>query len=266
MAHKLPAIQFYPGDWLQDSVSGCSLAAQGLWLRMLFIMHASPKYGFLVNQNIELALPPSNDDIARRCGTSVNDMLPLVEELRKAGVFSEENGIIFSRRLVRDNRLRQIRRECGLKGGNPKLAYPKSKLNTEDEEEDEVVFHKRGMQGGKPHFTPADSEEIYAAYPRHVGKAAARVAIERALVRVLKDHPDDAKAWLLERVMAYATSPAGQAGHFTPHPATWFNQDRFNDDPAEWQEKGNHNGTHQTIAATRRDQRIARECPENLAL
>ena len=38
---KLPYIQLYPGDWLRDSVAGCSLAAQGLWLRMMFVMHDS---------------------------------------------------------------------------------------------------------------------------------------------------------------------------------------------------------------------------------
>jgi len=40
--------------------------------------------------------------------------------------------------------------------------------------------------------------------------------------------------WLLGRVKAFATSPAGQAGKFTPHPATWFNGGRYEDDDAEW--------------------------------
>jgi hypothetical protein len=36
---KRPSFQFYPGDWLRDSVAGCSLAAQGLWLRVMILAH-----------------------------------------------------------------------------------------------------------------------------------------------------------------------------------------------------------------------------------
>ena len=70
-------------------------------------------------------------------------------------------------------------------------------------------------------------EAIYAAYPRKVGKIAAKKAIENALAEVLAP-------WLLMRVKAFAASPAGQAGQFTPHPATWFNRGSFHDDEAEW--------------------------------
>ena len=34
-----------------------------------------------------------------------------------------------------------------------------------------------------------------------------------------------------------AASPAGQRGEYTPHPSTWFHQDRYFDDPAEWRDK-----------------------------
>lgn len=99
-----------------------------------------------------------------------------------------------------------------------------------------VLAKKRWEKGASksPRFTLADVEQIYQAYPRHVGKAAAIHSIERALVRCLADHPDDAFAWLLGKVQEYAKTPAAHSGHFTPHPATWFNQDRFNDDPKEW--------------------------------
>jgi hypothetical protein len=36
---------------------------------------------------------------------------------------------------------------------------------------------------------------------------------------------------LLEKTLAYAQSRVGQDQQFTPHPATWFNQERFNDEP-----------------------------------
>ena len=109
-------------------------------------------------------------------------------------------------------------------------------------------------------------EAIYEAYPRKVGRRAALRAIENAIKRISAHHGHpgtegidlqllDCRRWLCRRVMEYAKSPAGQkpsdpALEFRPHPSTWFNQDRFYDDPAEWQKlNGSRNGKHATIAA-----------------
>lgn len=87
-------------------------------------------------------------------------------------------------------------------------------------------------------FLETDLHEIYAAYPRHVGVQAAVKAIGKALIRIHgRNGVDDCAAWLLARVQSYAKSPAGNAGQFTPLPATWFNQDRFDDDDREWQRR-----------------------------
>jgi len=77
--------------------------------------------------------------------------------------------------------------------------------------------------------------QVYAGYPRKVGRAKALTAIAKALIMIQKrkNVPDTAE-WLLDRVRAFAASPAGQAGQFTPHPTTWFNQGRYDDDEAEW--------------------------------
>jgi 5-methylcytosine-specific restriction endonuclease McrA len=74
------------------------------------------------------------------------------------------------------------------------------------------------------------AEEIYKHYPRKVGKPAAIKAIISAIAKVKGDY-----AFLEERTRAFAKSPAGNAGDFTPYPATWFNQERYNDDEREWQ-------------------------------
>jgi len=105
---KLPAIQFYPGDWLRDDVAGCSLAAQGLWLRMLFLMHDSERYGYLSKNGLPIPL----ESIARRCGCSLVEFEPLLAELDRAGVPSRTSeGTIFSRRMVKDARERALATE-----------------------------------------------------------------------------------------------------------------------------------------------------------
>jgi hypothetical protein len=73
---------------------------------------------------------------------------------------------------------------------------------------------------------------IYAAYPRKVGKDAALKAITTRIKEgVATEH-------LLERVNAFSDAVSRWPKHarrFIPHPSTWFNEGRFEDDPAEWE-------------------------------
>ena len=82
---------------------------------------------------------------------------------------------------------------------------------------------------------------LYQLYPLKVGKVDALRAIERAIARVMAgdlQSPPMGKAEALKKLelatVAFAKSPAGKAGRFTPHPATWYNKGRYDDDPATW--------------------------------
>ena len=89
------------------------------------------------------------------------------------------------------------------------------------------------------------AEEIYAAYPKKVGKPAALRAIRRALVK----RPFE---FLLERTRLFATTYNGES-RFIPHPAKWFDQERFNDDPATWRRADTPTaGLHNKTAPSRR--------------
>lgn len=87
----------------------------------------------------------------------------------------------------------------------------------------------------------ADFEEFYAAYPRHVGKEAAR----RAFVKAVKNKAKASDIVEGARRYAAATAAAGTETRFIAHPATWLNAGRWSDDmqdaaPVEltpWQKK-----------------------------
>jgi hypothetical protein len=102
---SLPWLQFYPADWESDSVAGCTLAAQGLWLRMICVMHTSRSYGCLETEG----KPTPDEVIFRRCGcVSVEEYRALLTELFSAGVPARrEDGVIYSRRMVRDQQERE---------------------------------------------------------------------------------------------------------------------------------------------------------------
>ena len=89
----------------------------------------------------------------------------------------------------------------------------------------------------------AQIEEIYQLYPRKIAKAAALKAVRLAVKRMQeRDANEDAVAFLLERTRLFADSAAGNKGRFTPHPATWFNQERYLDDEQEWNVAENRSG------------------------
>ena len=108
-----------------------------------------------------------------------------------------------------------------------------------------------------PYISPAADaaererlEEIYRAYPKHVGKPKALQAIASAVKRLRKERPElDALAYLKQRTEAFAK--VRQRIHeadktqerFTPHPSTWFHQSRYDDDESTWGNAGG-NGKH----------------------
>lgn len=113
-------------------------------------------------------------------------------------------------------------------------------------------------------------ERIYGSYPRKVGKPKALDAILRSVrsLQTGKDWPKlsevEALEFLYDKVVSFARSPSGQAGEFTPHPSTWFNQGRYLDDESEWnnvgQPKGgnndaNRNGGSRQSPASERNER-----------
>lgn len=79
-------------------------------------------------------------------------------------------------------------------------------------------------------------EAIYQAYPRHTAKADAIKAIKKALTTIAGDK-------LLAKVQEYAAANNGRPDtNYLPHPATWFNGHRWEDDPTEWTKWQNAQG------------------------
>lgn len=74
-------------------------------------------------------------------------------------------------------------------------------------------------------------------YPRQEAKGDAQKSFEKAIREISAQRKVDrseAIEWLLLVTASYAKTPAGMAGKFTPHPSTWLNQKRYDDNTAEW--------------------------------
>jgi len=135
MANALPYMRLYPGDELQAPASYCSLAAQGLWLRLRMIMHSCEPYGYLIpgskamakgngtiagqsqdntetdamlasavlaGQTVDIGRTrPSDALIARMCGVTNEELARLIAELDEAGATRYTvNHIMYCQELI----------------------------------------------------------------------------------------------------------------------------------------------------------------------
>lgn len=114
-----PWMKFYPSDWQADpALRVCSVGARGLWMEMLCVMHKAVPYGSLIVNG----QPVSDRQIAGLAGTSFEEAAKLIGELEAAGVFSRDgHGVIYSRRMRREEEKMERDKANGATGGNPYL-------------------------------------------------------------------------------------------------------------------------------------------------
>lgn len=112
-----PWLKFYPSDWRSDpALRMCSIAARGLWMEMLCVMHENCG-DLAINSK---GLTPRQ--LATLAGCGVDEVDALLAELEDAGVFSRrDDGTIYSRRMIRDAEKAEADKANGSKGGNPRL-------------------------------------------------------------------------------------------------------------------------------------------------
>lgn len=232
-------MKFWPQDWQTDpGLRSCSLAARGLWIECVAIMHGAEPYGHLA---INGAMP-SAKRLATMVGSTEREVERLLLELAEAGVFSREaDGTIYSRRMVRDAKASHEGREAVTKRwankgpsetpNSPPITPPNSppcSLETEAEAETEDTSLRSVSPARAARSLPPDPRgfaEFWDAYPAKVGKAAARKAFPRA-VKAAGGDPEQIVFGLRARLHLFPTDP-----QFIPNPATWLNQGRWDDDP-----------------------------------
>ena len=128
---KRPSFQFYPADWLRDTaLRSCSIGARGLWMDMICFMHEGSPYGHLkVGNKVILA-----SNLCGMVGSTLSDVEGWLSELNQAGVYdTAEDGSMFSRRMIKDENLRNMRAAGGKLGGNPALK-DRDKVNLKDKQ------------------------------------------------------------------------------------------------------------------------------------
>lgn len=114
-----PWMKFYTSDWRADpQLRMCSMAARGLWVEMICLMHEAHPYGHLLVNGQAL----TDTQLGALVGASPEQIAALLGELETAGVFSRTRaGVIYSRKLSRMAKKAATARNNGRKGGNPSI-------------------------------------------------------------------------------------------------------------------------------------------------
>ena len=156
---KLPAIQWYPGDWRKDpGVQALDYHHRGVWFEVLMLMWESEDRGRLKLNG----RPMPDSAMARPLGLSVDEWVQIRTTLLEYGVASEDDdGALICRRMVRDEQTRRqketlshTRAEAGRKGGR---ATQGAKQKASKTEAPPLAPPQANSGGDSPHKTRASS-------------------------------------------------------------------------------------------------------------
>ena len=173
---KLPWIKFFPSDWLSDeSLRSCSIGARGLWMDLLAMMAKSNTHGFLLIGGS----PASVEQISRIIGEDSQTTRKLLEELEANGVFSrDEKNVVFSRRMRRDEAVRESDRERQIrhrsKTPEPKKEYPKRDISPKSKRpsREEWIEYAKTIK-----WASADAETAFDYYEANGWKVGGKAEV-----------------------------------------------------------------------------------------
>lgn len=213
---KRPSFQFYPADWLRDTaLRSCSTGARGLWIDMICWMHEGSPYGHL-KVGEKVILP---DNLARMVGETLEVVEGWIKELKQAGVFEyAEDGSICSRRMIRDEHLRNTRAAGGKLGGNPAL-----KVNLRDN----LDVNMKVVLEDKQIPTPSSSSSSSTSIKRERSPSGSRLTATELDPEwkkfCLSERPELDPALVFDNFCNYWKALPGAKGNKTDWFLTWKN-------------------------------------------
>lgn len=164
--------RFFWSDWANDpKLKLCSLAGQGLWMRLLCVMAESDPVGFLTVNGVAC-----NDEklLARLVGAEAAEVACLILELENNGVFSRRHGdkAIYSRRMVRDSQRHEKAVKGGRKGGKSSRDNQRGIFDSSEDTSDDTSAstpEPTSHHTSPPSSPPASWDTLAPSFERKLG-------------------------------------------------------------------------------------------------
>lgn len=237
MSNKDPAFLFYSGDFLVG-VSDLTMEERGQYITLIALQHQK---GHLNRRTIDLAIGTIRN---RETG----EIISLVSEYVLEKFCVDENGCYYNERteeeIQKRNKYIESRQENGAKGGRPKKPtenhmdknqkpYGKPTQNhTGNENKDKIIDTNiiDIIQDSKDNIDSIYNkqfEEFWEKYPRKVAKKYAYECYSRLKMT------ENLHQTMLSALDKQKRSKAWEDEKYIPHPSTWINQHRWDDEIAE---------------------------------
>lgn len=229
-----PYLPLYVDDFLSDEkLSLCSAESTGVYIRLMCLMHKSDDYGVISLSKLDKATDNQIDNFAvllsKQMPYETSIISPAISELIERKVIQIKGDKLLQKRMVSDGELSRKRAVAGSNGGKQKLSKTSSKSQANSVNGNGIVNEDGDdikPTGEKPKSSSKQDEcfaQFWQAYPRKVGKQDAIKAFAKVDVGV------DALLAVLEKQKG-SEQWQKDGGQFIPHPATWLNGRRWEDE------------------------------------
>ena len=201
---------FHPGDYLRDTAHLEPLEDLA-YRRLLDLYYQS-----------EAPIPRETQLVSRRLRLGSDVIQMVLNEF----FICTENGYIHKRcdaEIANYNARKAVAQCNGKLGGRPKKTHSVILANPEETQSKANVTHEKANHNHNQSITSLGFTEFWQTYPRKVGKGAAQKAWDRlkpdlAAVLAALDWQTKQDAWTKD------------GGQFIPHPGTYLNQRRWEDE------------------------------------
>lgn len=200
------------------------LATRWAWVALLTIARESPEPGFLIVVDEEMTIPV----LADLAAISAKEAQAAYDYFLRTGLVElDRRGIPFVVTFLE----RQFESDTSADRTAKHRHKERDKTVTKNGDETDDVAESSSvslisvsLNSEQENSEPDDFERFWGTYPRHVAKSAARKAFASALKRA------DVEV-ILAGAEQFRDDPNLPEPQFIPHPTTWLNQDRWEDDP-----------------------------------
>ena len=229
-----PYLPLYVNDFLADEkLANCSAESNGVYIRLLCLMHKSSEYGKFLLRQKERQTGRQTLDFAVKLAKQMPYTSDVIEsgliELLENEVIYIDGDAICQHRMIKDGEISKIRAESGKKGaevanakGKKKSDFAEAKPSAKQSAKTEIDnIYETDNENNKKDID-SSFNIFWSAYPKKAGKIAARKAFAKVGVplNVLLTAIETQKTWKQWQK---------DGGQYIPNPATWLNQGRWDD-------------------------------------
>lgn len=248
---RRPSFQFYPADWLGNTnLRRCTHAEKGVWVDVMCLMHDSGEYGLLrwpladVAQAVCCQVECLQSLIAKGVmkgadnGQECEAFIYIPRSGRRDGdpvtlIPGQPGPLWYSSRMVRDEYVRQHRGEASRfqgkdaeQGEAPEATPKAAPMPPFGDGSSSASASASSKKKYTPGNLPPGFELFWSQYPKKVDRPKAIKAFAAI------DPGDDLLATMLKAVESQKVSIQWLkgGGEYIPHPATWLNGRRWEDE------------------------------------